>query len=208
MAQLIDYGSHLWNKSLKQFEDLVEKYFDSVHRTDPDCKYKTLGQAVRVKWGIEQKEIEGRLTEQLQKGNITYVLAAQRFTPSMERNLSYMNHVSAGPRFFAAKIVRFLGKDCEGQDINAFECHIVAPPNDTGSTNRSRTNRMKLLDAVKDDLHHRKALEKLLDYASELALSFHWGTLGVSIRLNGQSGPITIAGCTRRQSPASEVLPG
>ena len=52
---------------------------------------------------------------------------------------------------------------------------------------------MKLLDAVKGDLDHRKALKKLLDYARELALSFHWGTLGVSIRLNGQSGPITIA---------------
>lgn len=209
LAQLIDYGSQLWKKNLKEFNDLVKQYFDSEQCKDSNYKNKDLCRAMKTRWeGIDQKKVLDKLTQQLNDGDITYVLAAQRFTSSMERQIHYVNHVSTGPRFFAAEIVRFCARNTQEQGIEAFECRIVMQPDDTGSTNRSRTNRIRLQDAVEGDCSHLQALNKLLDYATELELSFGWGTSGVSIRLRSPSGPKTIAWLYPPNGPGYRGLTG
>lgn len=198
LAQLLDYGSDLWTKSFDQFEDLARRYFSSEHCTDVKYKNKTsLWDAARCLWhDMHEEEWENthkdKLAQQLRDGDMTYVLAAQQFTHSMKREIHYMNNISKGPRFYAAELVRFLGKDIEGRHAEAFECRVVIRPDETGSTNRDRTNRTKLLESVKDD-SYRQALEKLLDCAERLKLKLNWGTLGVSIRVKLPRGLTTIA---------------
>ena len=199
LAQLLDYGSDLWGKSIEQFERLAVTYFASAHCEDSRYKNTTsLHEGAKVAWsGITQEkweEARDKLAQQLRDGEMRYVLAAQRFTPSMEREIHYMNHLSKGARFYAAELVRFLGKDREGQVKEAFECRVVVRPERGGSTPGDRTNRTKLLEAVSED-RYREALERLLDDAEDRGFTFYWGAVGVSIRLKTpwQATPVSIA---------------
>ena len=199
LAQLLDYGSGLWKQSVEQFEVLAVTYFASAHCEDTRYKNTTsLYDAAKVAWpGIREEkweEARDKLKQQLRDGEMTYVVAAQRFTPHMERQIRYMNHLSKEPRFYAAELVRFLGKDVGEQVKEAFECRVVVGPKSEESRPRDRTHRMKLLEEVSED-RHREALERLLGHAETQGLTFSWGSVGVSIRLKTpwQATPATIA---------------
>ena len=155
--------------------------------------------AAKIAWpGITEEkweEARHKLAQQLSDGEMTCVLAAQRFTPSMERQIRYMNHLSTRPRFYAAELVRFVGNDLGVQVKEAFECRVVAGPKSEELRPRDRTHRMKLLEGVSED-RYREALERILDHAeSQRGLTFNWGAAGVSIRLKTpwQASPATIA---------------
>ena len=192
LAQLVDYGSDLWGMDFERFERLAATYFTSEQCTDERYRRKTsLWAAAKVAWPDMEDEknwnpAKDKLTQQLRDGEMAYVLAAQRFTASMERGIHYMNHVSKGPRFYAAEFIRFLGGDKE-----AFECRVVVRP-EQGSGPTNAAGWEELMEDVSDD-RYREALGSLRDHAQNLHLTVYKGTVGFSVRVKTSSGPISIA---------------
>lgn len=195
LAQLLDYGSDIWRMTYEQFERAIAlRYFSSDHCTDSRFHGLTsLEAAARAAWDDlgdgEWATSVDRLSNQLATGKLNYVLGAQRFTETSLTTMDYLNHVSAGPRFFAVEMVRFAG-----EHIEAFECRTVLKPasrNPGGSA--TQIDREKFLAAVADD-SYRSDLEGFLGSIEALGLRFEWGSVGVSIRLSTpwRSEPVTL----------------
>jgi hypothetical protein len=82
IAQLLDYGSHLWQMSVTEFEVLATTRLGIPLET-----------AIEQRWGYpassaEASQIKSRISDQLASGRFTYMVAAQRFTAAMQRRLS------------------------------------------------------------------------------------------------------------------------
>ena len=184
LAQLMDYGSHLWEMDLERFERSVAvHYFASDHCTD--ARYKgitSLRAAAKAAWpemsDAEWDAAAEKLQHRLASGAVDYVLAAQRFTEASQRTIHYLNQVTTGPRFYAVEVVRFRGSD--GESAESFECRtLVRPTPKSGPT--TTIDRDRLLSAVTDE-RYRGALGEFLGSAVSLGLVLEWGSVGVSIR--------------------------
>lgn len=184
VAQLLDYGSHLWQTTYDEFENAVaRRYFTSDRCPPGPARGKASIESVAKElWGVDDEHfatIRDRIEEQLAKGSFRFVVAAQRFTPTMERTVAYLNDVAPQARFYAVELVRF-----ESDGASAFEARTVLKPQTTRAAARQQTalNERAFLDAV-DDPVYRTALERLLDTARAHQLRFEWGPRGTSIRL-------------------------
>lgn len=59
LAQLLDYGSHLWGLTFEEFEGLCRNYFNSTRCTDPKFHgLNNLRDAFNVMWGQNVDEID------------------------------------------------------------------------------------------------------------------------------------------------------
>ena len=196
LAQLLDYGSDLWQMSLESFESTVSgRYFASDHCREPKLRgVGSLDAAARITWDkISDEECQAfadKLTSNLAAGSFEYVLAAQRFTPSSLRTIEYLNSESKGRRFYAVELVRF-----QGEGVSAFESRTVLKPQvrttgaKTGSIDES-----DFLDSIVD-VDYRVALENIFDACRGLGLRIDWGSAGASIRVGTsfRSEPVTVA---------------
>lgn len=187
LAQLLDYGSDLWQLSLEEFEArVVVPYLTSRHAAHGAGAPKmTLDRLVAETWSrpiddaVDWRE---RLTTQLRDGSFHYVVVAQRFTPSILRTLQYLNVTTKGARFSAVELVRF-----EGSNYAAFEARFVAGAEPSrglgGQQQRSLSGLDEFLELVTDD-DYRHALQDVLAAFAEIAgLSIYWGTTGCSMRV-------------------------
>jgi hypothetical protein len=197
LAQLLDYGSDLWQMTFEEFESTVpSRYFASARCVDSRVAgLRSLLEAAKAVWGPEQSEEEvasmrDSIARQLDTGQFHYVLAAQRFTPTMERSIEYLNATNAGPRFYAVEIVRF-----HRDGLNAFESRtIVKPLQRASSSPASLTNEAHFLEGIADETY-RDALRDLFEACRGLGFKFEWGTLGTSIRVPtpDRTEPLSIA---------------
>ena len=196
LAQLLDYGSDIWRMTYEQFErGIALSYFSSDHCRDSRFHGLTsLEAAARTAWDElgdgEWAASVDRLSNQLATGKLNYVLGSQRFTETSLTTMDYLNHVSAGPRFFAVEMVRFAG-----EHIEAFECRTVLKPAARSSGGpATQIDREKFLAAVADD-SYRSDLEGFLGSSEALGLRFEWGSVGVSVRLSTpwRPEPVTLA---------------
>jgi len=197
LAQLLDYGSDLWRMTYEDFESTVPvRYFASDHCAgSPVHGFKSLQRAMAEIWtdlsDEEVAAIRDRLSQQLKEGFFHYVLAAQRFTPTMERAMDYLNSTMRGPRFYAVEVVRF-----QGDSVSAFESRtVLKPTRGTGGGGPTQyTNEEEFFEGIQDEAY-RSALRQLLEACRGLGLRFEWGSLGVSIRLptTDRPEPLTIA---------------
>ena len=130
-----------------------------------------------------------RLTEQLTTGAFRYVVVAQRFTPTMERTVEYLNAITPAARFYAVELVRFAA-----EGLSAFEARTVLKPELQNSGPRQGPlNEARFLEQIEDDTYC-EALQELLETCHGLGLRLPWGTAGTSIRLQipGRSQPLSI----------------
>jgi len=194
LAQLLDYGSDLWRMTYEEFESTVaRRYFSSDQCADERLRAKaSLDEASRARWpDLSEEEIalfRDRVLQQLTDGSFHYVVVAQRFTPTMERTLDYLNSVGSSARFYALEMVRFAASG-----LSAFESRTVLKPQPrtSGSSDRSAetlTNEAQFLNRVEDE-SYREALEELLDVVGGLGLYVEWGSKGSSIRVKTPDRP-------------------
>ena len=195
LAQLLDYGSDLWQMSYEEFESTVaNRYFSGDHCRDARLPGKTtLTEAACALWSDLSEEtslFRERLTEQLTTGTFHYGGVAQRFAPTMERTVEYLNATMSAARFYAVELVRFAA-----DDVSAFESRTVLKPvRRSPGSERATTNEAQFLEQIKDDAY-RETLQELLGVCRGLGLRVGRGKRGLTIRLptSDRKEPLTIA---------------
>ena len=195
LAQLLDYGADLWQMTFEEFEQAVAvRYFASDRCRDKLLKGKrSLEEAARATWeGIAEDELAGlreRLTKQLASGSVHYVLVAQRFTPTMETTMDYLNTITPSVNFWAVELVRFTG-----EDMSAFETRTLLKPRKPTGSSPARIDEENLLDKIVDKAY-RDSIRELLEAFRGFDLKLEWGSSGVSIRLptSDRPEPLTVA---------------
>lgn len=190
LAQLLDYGAALWQLDVEQFDASVgRRYFTGPHcPADAPCRgAQSVTEAAERTWGQVAPGFRSTLEQQLTTGSFTYVLVAQRFTPTMTTTIDYLNATARLSGFYAVEVVRFVG-----EGLSAFEARTVRGPQPV-SPSVSSANEDQLLDAVDDDAY-REALRDLLQLARSLRARLEWGSAGVSIRVAvpDRSEPVTL----------------
>ena len=196
LAQLLDYGSNLWQLSYEEFQQSVaRRYFESDYCQHPEIRgLASLDQAARALWkDLTEEEMalfQERLAEQLRTGAFHYLVVAQRFMPTTERTIEYLNAVIPAARFYAVELVRFTSAT-----LSAFEARTVLKPALVRpGTSEVATSETRFLDELSDD-DYREALHRLLEHCKRLGLRFEWGTKGASIRVQTpeRAEPLSIA---------------
>ncbi|MFI7599144.1 hypothetical protein [Actinoplanes sp. NPDC049681] len=195
LAQLLDYGSDLWGSTADGFDNaVVRRYLSSGYCTDPAVKgAATLTEAVRRAWtDITDEEIDAlyaRLTDVLAEGRFHFVVVAQRFTPSMENTVRYLNAGNGPGRFYLMELVRY-----QADGISAFTGQLVARPyRKTAAGAVVGTDEAQFLDGLPDE-GYRAALARIFDACKANGLVLAWGSKGASIRLRTPDGnePLSI----------------
>ena len=187
LAQLLDYGSDLWEMTLDDFESRVaQRYFNGPHcprgTVSPGA---SLAEVLTTAWGTAVEDAvdwRERLQAQLRDGSFHYITVAQRFTPQVLRTLQYLNSTMKAPRFSAVELVRFAGKDHA-----AFEARFVAGAEPTKGAIRIAKTALAGVDdfltAITDD-DYRHHLQDLFDALAGMdGLTVFWGTTGCSLRV-------------------------
>jgi hypothetical protein len=191
LAQLLDYGSDLWEMSLEEFETRVaQRYFTGPHCPPGTIAAGTsLDEVVTATWGAAPADAVGwreRLQAQLRDGSFHYVVVAQRFTPSMLHTLQYLNATMKAARFSAVELVRFSG--IGAPDVLAFEARLVEGTETSrtvsGTTKNALAGVAAILESVTDD-EYRHHLTDFFDALETMpGLAVFWGTTGCSLRVS------------------------
>jgi len=183
-AQLLDYGAQLWGLSYDEFESSVAlRYFGSGRcpKDSPVRGAVSLSAAARAAWpdlGDEELDVfQHGLAGQLEKGSFRFVLAAQRFTTTMERTLRYLNAQLVAARFYGVELIRF-----SGEELAILEARTVLRPEGGGSGPRQTLDEQAFLERV-EDAEYREALRAFLLSCKGLGLKLAWGTSSVSVRV-------------------------
>jgi hypothetical protein len=197
LAQLLDYGSDLWQMSYEEFESTVaNRYFSSDYCRDQALRGKTsLSEAVHAFWsGIADEDLNlfrENLSQRLDAGAFTYVLVAQQFTQSMEKTIEYLNAALSEARIYAVELVRFAA-----EDLSAFETRMVLKPEvrRLEAKRKASTSEAQFLEQIDGDAYHRM-LRNLLEVCRGLGLRIGRGKRGLTIRLAtpDRAEPVSIA---------------
>ncbi len=183
IAQLLDYGSDLWQMSFDEFEQAVAvRYYASEHCTDKRFTgARSLMSACEALWSDFEPDEWSSLTEhlgdQLGEGSFRYVLAAQRFTPTIRDTIRYMNATMTQARFYGLEIVAF-----RSDTSRAYESRVVIGPDTTGPRPRSRVGVAELLEQI-TITDYQSALQRFFDAAVGLDVRISPGSAGLSLRL-------------------------
>jgi hypothetical protein len=199
LAQVLDYGSDLWKLSYEEFEATVPlRYFASDRCIDERVRRATtLEAAARAFWPDlsedELASLKESLAASLASGAFHYVVAAQRFVPSMDKTVHYLNAVANGPRFYTVELVRFGGGKLAAVQSRALIAPQAHPRGDGYTRGPSLTDAQFLATIV--DESYREALRDLLEACHGLGLQVAWGSTGGSIRVTapGSAKPLSIA---------------
>ena len=197
LEQVLDYGSDLWQMTYEEFENAVAvRFFTGSHCQDERIKGQTtLDAAARAIWPDQTEEelaaFREKLSGQLSSGAFHYLIVVQRFTPTMERAVGYLNATMQSARFYAIELVRFAAAD-----LAAFESRTILKPDLQSNTGNpiASTNEALFLDGIIDS-SYREILRPLLATCTGLGLKIEWGTKGPSIRVRtpDRTEPLTIA---------------
>jgi hypothetical protein len=197
LAQAIDYGSDLWNlSSISEFDQGVVQRYLSSDRVDNHFRgCRDLRAAVaRTNWDLNQDAWEAlalRLEQVLATGDFIFVIAAQKFTPTMVTSLEYLNATMRFGKFYLVEVIRLLGSD-----LSAYAARVVAAPSKSSTTSGTAAagaNEADFLAAILDP-EYREAMRDLLASARTLGLVVQWYTKGASIRLRtpNRNEPLSI----------------
>jgi hypothetical protein len=185
LAQLVDYGSDLWQLTVDEFDrGVVQRYLASAHVQKEFFGSGDLSAALgRSGWNLSNEDREillGRLAEVLAVGDFHYVVAAQRFTPGMRATLDYLNATMRFGRFFLVEIIRLEGA---GMVAHAAQV-VVGPPRWSASakTSASQVDEDSFLNGIQDEAY-RDAVHDVLAGTAPLGLVLEWGSGGASIRM-------------------------
>ncbi len=148
----------------------------------------------RSGWRLNDEErgsLYSRLEDVLANGDFHYVVAAQRFTPTMQASLEYLNATMRYGRFFLVEVIQL-----EGGELVAHAAQVVAaPPKRSANTPStwSRADEATFLQGIDDD-GYRNAMRDIIAGCIPLGLTLEWGSRGASIRLStpDRSEPLSI----------------
>ncbi|GAA1711627.1 hypothetical protein GCM10009745_69650 [Kribbella yunnanensis] len=213
LAQLVDYGSDLWEQSLDEFDNtVVRRYLASKYCTDPKMAgARSLEDARALIWPempeAEIGQFRTRLAETLETGDFHFIAVAQRFTTSMENSVRYLNQSMKRGTFYLAELIRYqspLSSEPGQQVISAYACQIVTRPERRPTVASNRIGEADLLGSITND-DYRMALERIFDACKGIGLRFEWGTKGASIRLPTQdrAEPLSIVWIFRPDSASN-----
>lgn len=197
LAQVLDYGSDLWEMSLEDFERTVAKRFfmSDQSKTTPYHALVSLDDAITVTWPEMTEErrtaLKSRLAADVASGTFVFVVAAQRLTDSMIRTATYLNAMHRRSSFALVEVVRFVRTDGEGPETEeVFEARTVVRPGSTPSSDGThpRLTHDALMGAIGDPAY-RTAVHQLLVAAEANRLTIFLGSTGCSIRLPSTTGP-------------------
>lgn len=186
LAQLIDYGSDLWRLTLEDFDrGVVQRYLSGAHCVPAFKGSRDLREAIaRTNWDLTDEELEAllsRLADVLVSGDFHYVVAAQRFTPSMQVSLEYMNATMRFGRFYLVEIVQL-----EGGELTAHAAQVVAAPPKRGSSadraEAGQADETAFLASIENP-PYRDAIRDILATCVTLGLEVKWRSVGASIRI-------------------------
>ncbi len=189
LAQAIDYGSDLWRLSVEDFDRGVVQRYLAGGRVDPAFRgARTLAEAIeRTSWEMssdDRMSLLERLTEVLQTGDFTFVIAAQRFTDSMKGSLDYLNATMRRGRFFLVEVIQLTGAE-----HTAHAAQVVAAPargnaarsNTDGA--RKRVEEAEYLASI-DDAAYRDAVRSIIARCETLGIEVKWRSRGATLRIN------------------------
>ena len=130
-----------------------------------------------------------KLEQQLATGGFHYVMVAQRFTPVMERTITYMNQALAMARIYGVELVKF-----SGSGMAAFESRTVLKPSVKATAPVPLTSEIQFLEQIGDE-NYQELLKEFFDRCRFAGLRFEWGTAGVSLRAPNpfRREPLTVA---------------
>ena len=194
LSQVVDYGADMWRMSYPEFERaVVTRYLASDRCHDERLRgLASLKEAAERFWidlsDEEMSRLQDNVAHQLEDGSFHYVIVAQRFTPTIEGTIEYLNAMTKAARFYAVELVRFTG-----DGLSAFESRtVIKPPADP---RRAPTlDQEEFLERLHDE-EYRGVISKLFDASRGLGLRFYFGSAGVSIRVptSDMAEPLTIA---------------
>jgi hypothetical protein len=192
LAQVVDYGSDLWEMSVDAFENsVVRRYLTGPYCTDPAIKGAvTLDDAITRAWqddDLDVSRLRARLAEVLIKGDFHFVVVAQRFTPAMEQTVRYLNATMNRGRFYLVELIRY-HISSDDSSYSAFAGQVVASPPRTTFGGPPSVDETRFLAALADD-GYRLTLERLFDACKANGLRFAWGAKGASIRMPAPDHP-------------------
>jgi len=183
LAQLIDYGSDLWGMSLEDFDGVVRRYLRGPHCLPLFKNAANREEAIALtSWNLSAEEKESlhqRLGFVLANGDITFAVAAQRFTGQMTSSLDYLNATMRYGRFFLIEVVRLGGKD-----LTAYAAQVVARPatKTAAVTSAGRLNEADFIESLEPE-KFRETVRTILAACSDLGLAVSWYSAGCSLRL-------------------------
>lgn len=182
LAQLIDYGSHLWGLTFEAFDLLTRARLSSP-----------LLKAMEVHWGedfaAEADDVRSKIVEQLQSGRFMYVAAAQRFTDVMMRSVQYLNQATTS-NFFGIELIKFE----DGERIAYESRSVVLPRRVAGpSPPGSIISEAEFLDRF-DSGSAREAMRLLVDWLRATDFRLEFVSAGFSMRVKTQlrAEPISV----------------
>lgn len=186
LAQLIDYGSDLWRLSIEDFDrGVVQRYLAGGHVVPAFRAARSLDDAIALTdWALtddDHASFSARLEEVLTTGDFHYVVAAQRFTATMQTSLEYMNATMRFGRFYLVEIVQLTGAE-----LTAHAAQVVAAPPKRSALSAGRTaagqaDEAALLSSI-TAAEARDAMKDLISACSALGLEIKWREKGASIR--------------------------
>lgn len=186
LAQLVDYGSDLWRLTVEEFDRGVVQRFLSSGRADARFRgCASLGDVVmKSGWNLSEDELAtffGRLAEVLTTGDIHFVVAAQRFTPSMQTSLEYLNATMRFGRFFLVEIVQM-----QGEELVAHAAQVVSAPQRRSSAGSAspagQADEAAFLARIADE-NYRDAMRDVIAGCTALGVEVKWRSQGASIRI-------------------------
>ncbi len=187
LAQVLDYGAQLWKGDYDRFDALAVSYFTGPH-CPPNAVTKGCSSLIAAatsnwpEWPAEERDqFEQRVAANIKAGAFHYVVAAQRFRPSMEHTVAYLNAVTlTGVRCHLVEIIRFLD---DHNKIEAFEARtILTAASGTRTTAPSNLSREEFLSRVTGEAF-RDQLRELFEVCEAKGLTLYWGTVGMAIKL-------------------------
>lgn len=205
LAQMVDYGSHLWEMDPNDFETTVaRRYFATAHAGEASAPVESIAAAATATWPDLTDEELAAFTDGwhgvLASGGFHFVLVAQRFTPTITRTMRFMNQISQPARFCAVELVRFTGAD-----LNVYEGRTVVRHDrpTTASRSAASTSEQRLLDKMTTT--PRRAVEQLLAFGRGQGLVLEWAPSVSRCGCLTSPSRSRSAGCTRRGQAAGSV---
>jgi hypothetical protein len=162
---------------------VVQRYLASRHRDASAGSCRDLESLIDGSaWALDEDErgsLLQRLAEVLATGDFHYVVAAQRFTPTMQVSLEYLNQTTRYGRYFLVEIIQLAGAE-----LTAHAAQVVAAPPRRSMGQRNDPTTQADESAFMAGLPegaYRDAVRDLLASCSALGLEVKWRS-GASIR--------------------------
>jgi hypothetical protein len=192
IAQLLDYGSHLWGYDFETFEKKVAlKYFNSNLCTEEYKGTRSLIDAVKFfvenldeNLEFDEEIFRKNITKNLEEGNFVYIVVSPSIDKILKRDMEYLNFAS-NMRFYGVEVDYY--KDVK-REIFVPRSIAFEPPKRPGP--RHKTDESEFLE--KCDAQGRKIFRKILSYNWSRKTWIFWGSSGFSLKTIYKEKPFSL----------------